>query len=110
MRPGGPVKARSSRSGFQVLPAVDVLGEEAVRLTQGAFDRVSLRGGDPAALAARFAAAGAPVIHLVDLDGARSGRIRPGIVARIADAARLASIQAGGGLRSLADAERLLEA
>jgi phosphoribosylformimino-5-aminoimidazole carboxamide ribotide isomerase len=95
---------------LEVIPAVDLLGDEAVRLTQGAFDRVSLRAGDPAALAARFAAAGARIVHVVDLDGARSGRLRPDLIARIADTARPAEIQASGGIRSTADAERLLGA
>jgi len=98
------------RDPFQVIPAVDVLGDEAVRLTQGRFDRVSVRGGDPAALAASFAARGAPLIHVVDLDGARTGRVRPRALSRIAAAARPAAVQASGGVRSLADALRLLEA
>jgi phosphoribosylformimino-5-aminoimidazole carboxamide ribotide isomerase len=100
---------RTGRS-FQLIPAVDVLGEEAVRLVQGRFDRVSLRGGDPSALAARFAEQGARLIHVVDLDGARDGRVRRDLVVRIAEAARPAAIQASGGIRSLADAETLLEA
>ncbi len=106
---GGPPDGRQ-RHCFQVVPAVDVLGDEAVRLTQGAFDRVSLHGGDPASLAARFATEGARLIHLVDLDGARSGRIRPELVERIVEAAAPASIQASGGIRSPGDAERLLAA
>jgi phosphoribosylformimino-5-aminoimidazole carboxamide ribotide isomerase len=93
-----------------VIPAVDVLGDEAVRLRCGAFDRVLLRGGDPVELARRFAVAGAGLIHLVDLDGARSGRIRPGLVARVAGSAHPSAIQASGGIRSVTDAQRLLQA
>jgi phosphoribosylformimino-5-aminoimidazole carboxamide ribotide isomerase len=96
--------------GFQVIPAVDVLGEEAVRLVQGRFDRVAVRAGDPAALARHFVELGAELIHVVALDGARSGRIRPDVVSRIAEAARPAAIQASGGIRSTADAELLLDA
>jgi phosphoribosylformimino-5-aminoimidazole carboxamide ribotide isomerase len=95
---------------MQVIPAVDVLGDEAVRLVQGRFDEVGVRAGDPVALAQRFADGGAELIHVVDLDGARSGRVRPDVVARIAEAARPAAIQASGGIRSTADAEFLLEA
>ena len=95
---------------MQVIPAVDVLGGEAVRLIQGRFDEVGVRAGDPVALARRFADGGAELIHVVDLDGARSGRVRPEVVARIAEAARPAAIQASGGIRSTADAELLLEA
>lgn len=95
---------------LKVIPAVDVLGEDAVRLIRGAFDDVSVRAGDPVALAARLAGAGAPLLHLVDLDGARSGRIRPELVTRVAEAAHPAAVQASGGIRSLADAECLLGA
>jgi phosphoribosylformimino-5-aminoimidazole carboxamide ribotide isomerase len=93
-----------------VIPAIDVLGDEAVRLERGAYDRVVLRAGDPEALARRFGAAGASLVHVVDLDGARSGRMRPDVVARLVEAARPAAVQASGGIRSLADAERLLVA
>jgi phosphoribosylformimino-5-aminoimidazole carboxamide ribotide isomerase len=95
---------------MDVIPAVDVLGTEAVRLHRGDYDRVSLRRPDPADLARRFAAAGAGRIHLVDLDGARSGRVRPELVVRIAEAASPASLQASGGIRDVADAEALLAA
>jgi phosphoribosylformimino-5-aminoimidazole carboxamide ribotide isomerase len=98
------------QAGFAVIPAIDVLGREAVRLTQGAFDRVSVRAGDPEALAQRFAAAGAGLLHLVDLEGASPGRWRPHLVAAVAGAARPAKVQAAGGIRSPEDAERLLDA
>jgi phosphoribosylformimino-5-aminoimidazole carboxamide ribotide isomerase len=95
---------------MQVITAVDVLGDEAVRLVQGRFDAVGVRAGDPVALAQRFADGGAELIHVVDLEGARSGRVRPEVVARIAEAARPAAIQASGGIRSTGDAVLLLEA
>src|SRR4051794_20775599 len=94
----------------QVIPAVDVLGTEAVRLRRGEYDDVTLRRPGPARLAARFAAAGAARVHLVDLDGARSGRVRPDLVALIAEAAAPAALQASGGIRDVADAEALLAA
>lgn len=95
---------------FQLIPAVDVVGTEAVRLRQGEFDSVVARAGEPAELVARFAAARPPLVHVVDLDGARSGRIRPELVHRLAEAAAPTPIQASGGIRSLADALALLEA
>ena len=97
-------------AGIEVIPAVDVLGEGAVRLHQGAYDEVVERAGDPVALARAFAAAGAARIHLVDLDGARAGRVRPELVAAVAAAVRPAALQASGGIRSLADARALLDA
>ena len=94
---------------LQVIPAVDLLRGEAVRLERGDFRRVAARA-DPEALVHRFAAAGARLVHLVDLDGARTGQIRPDVVRRLAAAARPAAVQASGGIRSTADAECLLEA
>jgi phosphoribosylformimino-5-aminoimidazole carboxamide ribotide isomerase len=93
-----------------VIPAVDLLGDEAVRLEQGDYERVTLRESDPAALVARFAAAGAGLVHVVDLDGARSGRLRPELIGRLAAAARPAGVQASGGIRSVEDAQSLLDA
>ena len=52
----------------EVIPAVDVLGTEAVRLRAGSYDDVVARERDPAELARAFARAGARRIHLVDLD------------------------------------------
>jgi phosphoribosylformimino-5-aminoimidazole carboxamide ribotide isomerase len=98
------------KSPIPVIPAVDVLGEGAVRLHQGEYDEVVDRAGDPLALARRFAAAGAARIHLVDLDGARSGRARPDLVRRVAGAAAPAALQASGGIRSLEDALAILDA
>jgi len=95
---------------LEVIPAVDVLGDEAVRLMQGDFDQVTDRADDPLALAARFAAEGYGWIHLVDLDGARSGRTRPELVRSVASAVAPTRVQASGGVRSVADAERLLAA
>jgi phosphoribosylformimino-5-aminoimidazole carboxamide ribotide isomerase len=95
---------------IEVIPAVDVLGEGAVRLHRGDYDAVVERAGEPVALARRFAEAGAARIHLVDLDGARSGRVRPELVRLVAEAAAPARLQASGGIRHLGDAEALLAA
>jgi phosphoribosylformimino-5-aminoimidazole carboxamide ribotide isomerase len=93
---------------IEVIPAVDVLGEGAVRLERGNYDSVVERAGEPVALAQRWVAAGAQRIHLVDLDGARSGQVRPELVRAIA--ATGVPVQASGGIRSVADARALLDA
>jgi phosphoribosylformimino-5-aminoimidazole carboxamide ribotide isomerase len=95
---------------IDVIPAVDVLGEDAVRLHKGAYDEVVEQAGDPVALARRFSEAGAPRIHLVDLDGARAGQSRPYLVRAVASAIGSIPLQASGGIRSLADAHALLGA
>jgi phosphoribosylformimino-5-aminoimidazole carboxamide ribotide isomerase len=93
---------------IEVIPAVDVLGEGAVRLERGDYDSVVERGGDPVALARRWVDAGAGRIHLVDLDGARSGRVRPELVQAVSEIG--VPVQASGGIRSLDDARALLDA
>ena len=94
---------------FTVLPAIDVLGTEAVRLLRGDYDEVTLREPDPFRLIERFVAAGADLVHLVDLGAARAGGVRPELVRRAVEAAGRASVQAAGGIRTLPDAEALLE-
>jgi phosphoribosylformimino-5-aminoimidazole carboxamide ribotide isomerase len=93
-----------------VIPAVDVLGVEAVRLRRGDYDSVVERADDPVELAARWVATGASRVHLVDLDGARSGCVRPELVRAVAGRCAPTPIQASGGIRSLDDARALLEA
>jgi phosphoribosylformimino-5-aminoimidazole carboxamide ribotide isomerase len=95
---------------IEVIPAVDVLGERAVRLRQGDYDDVVADAADPAAIAGGWRDAGARRIHLVDLDGARSGCARPDLVRRIAAACAPSAVQASGGIRSLDDAQTLLDA
>jgi len=93
---------------MELYPAIDIRDGGAVRLTQGDFDRQS-RYGDPVDLARRFAAGGAPWLHVVDLDAARQGQPvnRPTVLA-IAEAVDI-PVQTGGGVRSGDDVTELLE-
>ena len=95
---------------FQVIPAVDILGTEAVRLLRGDYEEVTLREADPFALIERVAAAGAEIVHVVDLSAARAGGVRPELVARAVAAAAPARVQAAGGVRSTRDAAALVAA
>ncbi len=96
---------------MDLFPAIDLRAGQAVRLTQGDFDREA-RYGDPAALAARYITAGVRWIHVVDLDAARTGV--PHERATLHEIVRLAGdasvrVQTGGGIRSEDAAEELLQ-
>jgi phosphoribosylformimino-5-aminoimidazole carboxamide ribotide isomerase len=96
---------------MELLPAIDLRSGTAVRLTQGDFAREE-RYGDPTALAARYIAGGARWIHVVDLDGARTGVAHErAVLGQIVDLARAAgtSVEFGGGIRSEDDAAEVLE-
>jgi phosphoribosylformimino-5-aminoimidazole carboxamide ribotide isomerase len=96
-------------SGPDLYPAIDLRGGRVVRLLQGDYERETLYGDDPVAVALSFAEAGARWIHVVDLDAAKSGDpVNRPVVAAIASAVRGgASVQTGGGVRSAADAAAL---
>jgi phosphoribosylformimino-5-aminoimidazole carboxamide ribotide isomerase len=85
----------------RALPAVDLLGGRVVRLEQGRYDRVTAYPAAPADLARSYAAAGAPWLHVVDLDAARSGERTPGHAALLRELRAVPGlrIQLGGGLR-----------
>lgn len=84
-----------------VIPAIDLRGGRCVRLLQGDFARETVYGDDPVQMALRWQEAGATILHVVDLDGARVGGPMQGeIVAAIAQALTI-PVQLGGGLRSL---------
>jgi len=93
---------------MDLYPAIDIRDGGAVRLTQGDFDRQS-EYGDPVELARRFVQGGAPWLHVVDLDAARSGRpVNRATVLAIAAAVDV-PVQTGGGVRALADVAELLD-
>lgn len=95
---------------MELIPAIDLLDQRVVRLTQGRYDQVTVYADDPAAEAARFARAGASRVHVVDLEGARSGRAAHAALVRRVVAETPARIQVGGGVRDRATADAWLEA
>ncbi len=90
-------------SGFELLPAIDLRGGSVVRLRQGDFGRETAYGTEPVSVAARFAGLGATWLHVVDLDGARVGEPRQLDIAAalVAEVHGRASVELGGGLRTL---------
>jgi phosphoribosylformimino-5-aminoimidazole carboxamide ribotide isomerase len=104
--PGRPSSPMSAPTGFELIPAIDLLEGRCVRLSQGRYDAATVYSEDPGAVAARFAAHPIRRLHVVDLDGARTGR--PGnreAIRAILGAVPGVSVQLGGGLRSLAAVE-----
>jgi phosphoribosylformimino-5-aminoimidazole carboxamide ribotide isomerase len=91
-------------------PAIDLLDGRCVRLYQGDYDRETVYGDDPVAQALAFQAEGAPWVHVVDLDAARTGEPRNReVVAAIAGALDV-PVQTGGGIRDEAAADALFDA
>ena len=93
---------------FELYPAIDVRDGQCVRLYQGDYERETVYGDDPVAQARAFAADGAPWIHVVDLDAARTGDSRNRSVVAAVAAAVDVPVQAGGGVRDDAAADALL--
>ncbi|MEN9822217.1 MAG: 1-(5-phosphoribosyl)-5-[(5-phosphoribosylamino) methylideneamino] imidazole-4-carboxamide isomerase [Actinomycetota bacterium] len=96
----------------ELYPAIDLRDGKVVRLLQGDYAQQTTYGDDPVAVALGFAEAGAPWIHVVDLDAARSGSPvnRPVVAAIAAAVAGRARVQTGGGVRSVGDAQALADA
>lgn len=92
---------------FDVIPAIDLRGGRVIRLQQGDFGRETVYSDDPVEVAERFADAGAMILHVVDLDGARAGEpTQLGIVGKITAAIRSgATVEAAGGIRLIRDVD-----
>jgi phosphoribosylformimino-5-aminoimidazole carboxamide ribotide isomerase len=90
-----------------VIPAVDVLGGEVVRLAQGDYRSVTRYDIDPVAVASRFAAEGGTLVHVVDLEAARGGECALDVVERLGSAG--VPFQFGGGVRSAAVARAVMD-
>lgn len=93
-----------------LLPAIDILEGRAVRLAKGDYNAVTVYNDKPELQAQLFEEDGAEWIHVVDLDGAKSGSPdNIEVVRRILSATKL-KVEVGGGVRSLEVADRLLDA
>ncbi len=84
---------------MEIWPAIDLRGGCCVRLIQGDYDRETIFGDDPAAMAAQWVEAGAERLHLVDLDGARDGQMGNAEAIRAIRKRVDVPCQLGGGIR-----------
>lgn len=92
-----------------IYPAIDLLDGKCVRLSQGKYDQVTVYSENPAEFAALWTSKGAQYIHVVDLNGARTGKPENNVVlAEIVKKAG-APIQVGGGIRTMERIDELLE-
>ncbi|MCO5044882.1 MAG: 1-(5-phosphoribosyl)-5-[(5-phosphoribosylamino)methylideneamino]imidazole-4-carboxamide isomerase [Verrucomicrobia bacterium] len=97
-------------SGFTIYPAIDIRGGRCVRLLQGRADQETVYGHDPLEMARHWIAEGAEALHIIDLDGAFSGRsVQFEVMGQIIRAVNV-PVQVGGGLRTDGDAAWLLGA
>lgn len=89
-----------------IIPAIDLKEGQVVRLSQGDPLRQTAYSADPVAMAKRWEDEGAPILHVVDLDGAFAGTPQQlSVVAQVARSIKI-PVQLGGGLRSLAALEQ----
>lgn len=95
---------------IDIIPALDLMGGKCVRLLHGNFERISEYSDDPVSIAMQFGDAGIRRLHLVDLDGARSGAsVHFDVLERISSATEL-DIDFSGGIKTRADVERAFAA
>ena len=95
-----------------LIPAIDLKDGHCVRLKQGDMDQSTTFGEDPAAMARKWADAGARRLHLVDLNGAFAGqpKNKAAIKAILAEVGADIPVQLGGGIRDLDTIERYIDA
>ncbi|MEI6970470.1 MAG: 1-(5-phosphoribosyl)-5-[(5-phosphoribosylamino)methylideneamino]imidazole-4-carboxamide isomerase [bacterium] len=95
---------------INIIPAIDLKDGKCVRLRQGNATDVTVYSEDPVATARHWAADGAGMLHIVDLDGAFQGMpVHAALIARIVSAVDI-PVETGGGLRTEADIQSLVDA
>jgi phosphoribosylformimino-5-aminoimidazole carboxamide ribotide isomerase len=93
-----------------IIPAIDIINGKCVRLTKGDYAQQKIYSDNPAEVAKQFADAGFKRLHVVDLDGAKAGKIcNLTVLENIAAATNLA-IDFGGGVKSIKDVEDVFNA
>ena len=102
-------KTDSKAIPFELIPAIDLLEGNAVRLSQGRYDAATVYDSDPANVAQGFRDAGIRRLHVVDLEGAKAGRpVQGDAVRRILELMGSIPVQLGGGLRTIEGVDEAL--
>ena len=93
---------------MEVIPAVDIRNGKCVRLLQGKFDQETVFADDPVEMAVHWESLGARRLHVVDLDGAKTGEPQNlDVIGRIASTVKI-PVQMGGGIRTIETAWQVL--
>ena len=94
---------------MNIFPAIDLIGGQAVRLEKGDYNKKTVFNSDPVAVAVGFKNAGAEYLHLVDLDGAKSGKTdNYNVIREIVNKSGL-KVEIGGGIRNIDTVKKYLE-
>lgn len=94
---------------IELIPAIDIIDGKCVRLIRGDYSRKTVYADSPVDVAKHFEALGFTRLHVVDLDGARQGRLsNVNILEKISQATSL-TIDFGGGIKSRDDIQRILD-
>lgn len=94
----------------RILPAIDMIDGQCVRLVRGDYEKKTVFSDDPVAKAWEFKELGADSIHLVDLDGAKAGHPVNGDLVKAMKRETGLFAEIGGGIRTMADIESYLDA
>src|SRR5262245_25624668 len=94
---------------MKIIPAIDIVKGKCVRLTQGDFGRMKVYREDPLEVAQEFEEADLEYLHLVDLDGARKGRVVNWSVIEDIQEHTALKVDFGGGVKTEAEVEHLLD-
>ncbi len=93
-----------------IIPAIDIINGKCVRLSKGDYAQQTIYNEDPVEIAKQFADAGFQRLHIVDLDGARAGKlVNINVLEQIASATNTI-IDFGGGIKNIADVQSVLHA
>lgn len=94
---------------MKIIPAIDIINGQCVRLTQGDYEQKKVYNNNPLAVAQEFEAAGIKYLHVVDLDGAKAGSIQNfSAIEKLVRETTL-HIDVGGGIKTQEDIQRLLD-
>src|SRR5450432_407031 len=94
---------------MRIIPAIDIIGGKCVRLTQGDYGQMKVYREDPLEVAKEFESADLEYLHLIDLDGAKKGKVvNWRVVEEIQEKTSL-KIDFGGGVKTATDVGHLLD-